>query len=76
LSDSTDWHPVAEYAALYESELPRQQLEAAGIPVLLKGVEAGIWGPGFAGPTSRGITLLVPGDRLDEARDLLERGVD
>jgi hypothetical protein len=62
---------VAGYAALYESELPRQRLEAAGIPVIIKGVEAGIWGPGFPGPTSTGITLLVPEDRLDEARDLL-----
>ena len=76
MSESIDWCPVAEYAALYETELPRQQLEAADIPVLVKGVEAGIWGPGFAGPTSTGITLLVPEDRLDEARDLLERGDD
>lgn len=76
MNDSTDWVPVAEYAALYESELPRQQLEAADIPVLVKGVEAGIWGPGFAGPTSRGITILVPEDRLDEARDLLDRSDD
>ena len=76
MSESIDWRPVAEYAALYETELPRQQLEAADIPVLVKGVEPGIWGPGFAGPTSRGITLLVPEDRLDEARDLLEGGVD
>ena len=42
----------------------RRWLEAAGIPVLVKGEEAGIWGPGFAGPTSQGITLLVATERV------------
>jgi len=76
MSSETEWRPIAAYAALYEAELPRQQLEAEGIPVLVKGVEAGIWGPGFQGPTSRGITLLVPEDRLEEARELLGEGDD
>ena len=76
MSTETTWRPVATFAALYEAELPRQHLETAGIPVVVKGVEAGIWGPGFAGPTSRGITLLVPEDRLEEARELLEKGED
>lgn len=66
------WTPVAGYAALYEAEIPRQQLEAVGIPVLVKGVESGIWGPGFPGPTSQGITLLVPAERVEEAREILE----
>jgi hypothetical protein len=74
MSAETAWRPVASYGALFEAELPRQHLENAEIPVLLKGVEAGIWGPGFAGPTSRGITLLVPEDRLEEARELLGEG--
>lgn len=69
--ESPEWTPVESYGARYEVELPVQRLEAAGIPVLVKGEEAGIWGPGFAGPTSRGITLLVPADRREEALKLL-----
>ena len=67
-----EWEAVAEYGARYEVEIPAQTLENAGIPVLVHGIESGIWGPGFAGPTSRGITLLVPAERADEARELLE----
>jgi hypothetical protein len=74
MSTETAWRPVASYAALFEADLPRQHLENAGIPVLVEGVEAGIWGPGFAGPTSRGIRLLVPEDRLEEAQELLGMG--
>lgn len=67
-----EWVPLASYAARFEIELPVKHLEKAGIPVVVKGEEAGIWGPGFAGPTSQGITLLVPKERQEEARDLLE----
>lgn len=70
--DRKDWEAIASYSATYETEIPVQQLEAHGIPVLVKGSEAGIWGPGFAGPTSRGLTLMVPADRAGEARELLE----
>lgn len=72
MSDDVEWTPVGSWAARYEIEIPLQQLETAGIPTLVKGEEAGIWGPSFPGPTSRGITVLVPADRLDEARELLE----
>ena len=67
-----DWQRLTTYAARYEVDIPVQQLEHAGIPVIVKGEEAGIWGPAFPGPTSQGITVLVPSERLDEARDLLE----
>ena len=67
-----DWKELVTYSARYEAEIPIQQLENAGIPVIVKGEEAGIWGPAFPGPTSQGIRLLVPSELLDEARDLLE----
>lgn len=71
-TNAPDWVELTTYAARYEVEIPVQQLDNAGIPVLVKGVESGIWGPAFAGPTSQGITLMVPAEHLDEARELLE----
>ncbi|MDT8341034.1 MAG: hypothetical protein RQ751_05930 [Longimicrobiales bacterium] len=62
------WVPVASFAARYLAEVPLQALEAEGIPVLVKGEEPGIWGPGFPGPTSQGIRLFVPEAALEDAR--------
>ena len=72
MTDEIRWTSVASFAALYEAELPRQRLEAAGIPVLVRGAEPGIWGPAFPGPTSRGIELLVPEERVPDAAELLD----
>ncbi|MEJ2540885.1 MAG: hypothetical protein P8188_13090 [Gemmatimonadota bacterium] len=65
------WTPVATFAARYLAEIPIQSLEGAGIPVLVKGEEPGIWGPAYAGPTSQGVTVLVPGPAQQEALEIL-----
>lgn len=65
------WVRFREYAASFEAELDRQALEQAGIPVMLNGPVTGVFGPGFAGPTANGVTLLVPADHVEDARDLL-----
>jgi hypothetical protein len=62
---------VASFAARYLAEIPIQALEGAGIPVLVKGQEPGIWGPGFTGPTSAGLHLQVPEAALEDAREIL-----
>jgi hypothetical protein len=67
----SEWVAVREYGALFEAELARQLLEQADMPVLLKGPITGAFGPGFSGPTAQGVTLFVPGDRYDEAVELL-----
>ncbi|MBR9990037.1 MAG: DUF2007 domain-containing protein [Gemmatimonadetes bacterium] len=67
----SDWISVKEYAMMFEAELDKQALEQSGIPVMLKGPLTGAFGPGFAGPTAQGVTLLVPGDRYDAAIELL-----
>ena len=54
----------------YEAEFAAATLEGSGIPVQIRGLEVGIWGPGHAGPTVTGPSLWVPEDRLAEARDL------
>ncbi|HSM05176.1 MAG TPA: hypothetical protein VK858_11135 [Longimicrobiales bacterium] len=66
------WITVATFAARYLAEIPIQTLEGAGIPVLVKGEEPGIWGPGFAGPTSQGVALMVPGGAREEALEILD----
>lgn len=74
--DEVRWVVVATFAARYLAEVPIQTLEGAGIPVLVKGEEPGIWGPAYAGPTSQGMALLVPEPAREEALELLgELGV-
>jgi hypothetical protein len=65
------WAKAASFKASYEADLARQALEAEGIPVAVLGDVTGIFGPGYMGPTTRGNTVLVPSDRLDEARELI-----
>lgn len=66
------WVPVATYGMVYEAEFARATLESAGIPAHVHGTEhVAIFGPGWMGPSNRGITVLVPSDWADEARDLL-----
>ena len=65
------WVTVASFAARYLAEIPIQTLEGAGIPVLVKGEEPGIWGPAFSGPTSMGIRVQVPAAAEEDARELL-----
>ena len=72
MSESPRWRRLAEYAAGYEADIAAAILEAQGIPVLRQGPEVGIFGPGFAGPTARGVELLVPEEFLEEARAALE----
>lgn len=66
------WIPIAEFGASYEADFAAGILRDAGIPVLVRGPEIGIFGPGFAGPTSRGVTLLIPAEMLEQARELLD----
>lgn len=68
---------VATFAARYLAEVPIQSLEGAGIPVLVKGEEPGIWGPAYAGPTSQGMALMVPEPAREEALEILgDLGID
>jgi hypothetical protein len=66
------WVPVAGFGAVYEAEMAKARLERAGIPCIVRGSHVGIFGPGFAGPTPHGVQLVVPEDRLEEARAILE----
>lgn len=72
MTSRTEWRRVAEFGAGYEADAAEAVLGAYDIPVLREGPEVGIFGPGFAGPTARGVALLVPADRYDEAQAALD----
>jgi hypothetical protein len=67
-----EWVTVATYRAVYEADIAAATLEGAGIPARVGGGEhVGIFGAGYQGPTTRGVPVLVPALRADEARDIL-----
>lgn len=70
--EDTRWTLLARYEYGYEADLVEATLSEVAIPVLVKGREAGIWGPGFVGAPSQGLSVWVPESRLDEARDALD----
>jgi hypothetical protein len=72
MTEDNRWELLASFDYGYEVDFAEATLTAAGIPVVVKGREAGIWGPGFAGPSSQGLSLWVPGPRVGEARELLD----
>jgi hypothetical protein len=67
----TDWVVFRNYSAQYEADLAIGVLTEAGIPVMTRGPITGAFGPAFAGPTVEGVTVLVPAEYVEEARDLL-----
>jgi hypothetical protein len=69
---SSDWIVVREYASQLEADLVVGLLEANEIPYQIEGPPIGVFGPGFSGPTSSGVRLLVPAARSQEASELLD----
>jgi len=66
------WRKAAVFPAEPGAEIARQLLEGAGIPVAVLNDRTGVFGPGFAGTSHLGVTIMVPADRLQEAIELLE----
>ena len=64
-----DWTELASYSSGFEADMAIGQLESAGIPALRDSHDTvGIFGAGFQGATSKGVTVRVPASLLDEAR--------
>lgn len=73
MTHDSGWQPVATYGALYEAEMAQGRLESSGIPSRIDRRGAvGIFGPGHEGRSVLGVALLVPSNRLDEAREALD----
>lgn len=66
----SQWQLLRSYPSLVEAEFDKERLEEAGIPVLVKGPESGIFGPGFSGPSAFGVDLMVPRERVAAAREI------
>lgn len=66
------WVSVATFAAGYEADIAIARLDAAGIVAVRQGNDTvGLFGPGFEGPTARGVDVLVPRENAAEAREIL-----
>lgn len=65
------WITVASYGTVHEAELAVGILRAARILARLKSDHVGIFGPGFQGPTVRGVDVQVPSVSLVQARAAL-----
>lgn len=65
------WVRLREYGGRFEADLDLATLDEAGIPVVVKGPATGIFGPGFAGATPLGVTVFVPEEALEAAREIL-----
>lgn len=69
------WVKIANYSAGYEADLAIAVLDAAGIPALRRGNDiVGLFGPGFEGPTTRGVDVFVPAAVAADAREVLNAG--
>jgi hypothetical protein len=69
---TSDWVKIATFGSGFEADGARATLEEAGIPVLVRGNQAGMFGGGFQGPVIGGIDILVPSDAVLRARDLID----
>ncbi len=66
------WHSLKVYGSLWEAELDAGRLESAGIPsVLDRRGAVGILGPGHPGASVFGVSLLVPDEQAEQAREIL-----
>ena len=54
-----------------DADTIRAIMEGEGIPVLVRGLQVGMWGSAFQGPISEGADVLVPESALARARELL-----
>lgn len=64
------WQVLATYSSGFEADLAMSQLESADIPAIRDSHDTvGIFGPGYQGATSRGVTVRVPSSLLDKARE-------
>jgi hypothetical protein len=73
MTEELRWVEVGTFGAVYEAEIAVAALESAGIPAHVgAGEHAGIFGAGWQGFTARGVGVMVPSDRVEEARELLQ----
>lgn len=70
MTDSA-WTNIANFGTKLEADIARATLESAGVQVMLRGEQTGVFGPGFAGWAPGGATIAVPNAEAERARELL-----
>jgi hypothetical protein len=70
-----EWIKLATFDSGLDADMARARLEAADIPVQLRGQLTGAFGPSFLGTVPGGIDVYVPSPELQYARDLLDETV-
>ena len=66
------WIAVADFPSSFEADVAVVRLESAGILAVSRGNDiVGVFGPGFAGSSARGVSVLVPWDAVNAARAIL-----
>ena len=66
-----DYTEVARFSSRLEAEAVGHALDQYDIPFMIQSGDTGMFGPGMVGWSPEGATLLVPEDRLDEVKELL-----
>ena len=71
MADDESWVLLRDYGSAMEANLDLASLEMESVPTLVRGLEPGIWGPGFTGGLPRGVQVYVPASLIETARDVI-----
>ncbi len=63
---------IAVFDSRLEAEAIGHALDPHGIPFLVQSHDVGMFGPGMVGSSPAGARLLVPENRVEEVRQLLD----
>ena len=66
-----DFVEIARFGSRLEAETIGHALDQYDIPFVVQSADVGMFGPGMIGTSPAGAQLLVPEDRVDEVRELL-----
>ena len=66
-----DFVEIARFGSRLEAETIGHALDQYDIPFIVQSADVGMFGPGMIGTSPAGAELLVPRDRVDEVRELL-----
>ena len=67
-----DFVEIARFNSRLEAEAVGHALDQYDIPFLVQSHDIGMFGPGMVGRSPAGAQLLVPQDRVEEVRELLD----
>ena len=66
-----DFVEIARFSSRLEAEAIGHALDQYDIPFVVQSADIGMFGPGMIGRSPAGAQLLVPQDRVEEVRELI-----